>query len=197
MRDPNSAIPTEAQPKAWRRYDEWRAERHLRFNQKHAHQMTGWRNRRGYRRLVRWQIANLLIGLVAAVIAFSTYWFWIPFLIAVLGCIACQYCLRIVTGSVADTPVPALDEIQLAQRNSARSIGFTTLYTLMFIPYIVLIILSTRDQVSGQSVYGTAILLVILVLAGTLLPTMLTAWWMSDPDPEDVATPNANGDAHE
>lgn len=185
MRDPNSAIPEEAQPQLWRRYDEWRAQRHLRFAAKYAQKLPRWRNRRSYRRLVMWQVGNVLIALAAAILAFSTDWFGIPFLLAVGGCLACQHCLRIVTGSVADAPVTALDEIQLAQRNSARSIGFVAVYSLMFIPYVILVVVGTRDWVSGQTVYGTGILLITLVLFGTLLPTLLTAWWMSDPDPED------------
>ncbi|WAC54368.1 hypothetical protein [Gordonia sp. SL306] len=188
MRDPNSAIPEEATPALWRRYDEWRAGRHLRFNEKHAGALNSWRNRRGARRLVLTQVTTLTVALAGAVMAFSTMWFAIPFIIGVLGSCAAQYALRIVTGSVADTPVPALDEIQLAQRNSARSIGFFVLYTLMFIPYLILIVLGSRDSVSGQSVYGTGILLITLVVIAVVLPTMLTAWWMNDPDPEDLVT---------
>ncbi|MYR06573.1 hypothetical protein GTV32_09735 [Gordonia sp. SID5947] len=188
MRDFNSAIPEEATPALWRRYDEWRAGRHLRFNEKHAGRLTSWRNRRGARRLVLLQVATLVLALAGALMSFVTAWFLIPFLLGVFGSIAVQYALRIVTGSIADTPVPALDEIQLAQRNSARSIGFAVLYTLMFIPYIILIVLGTQDSVSGQSVYGTAILLITLVVIAVVLPTMLTAWWMNDPDPEDLVT---------
>ncbi|MGC4962616.1 hypothetical protein [Gordonia sp. DT101] len=188
MRDPNSAIPEDATPALWRRYDEWRAGRHLRFNEKHAGALNSWRTRRGARRLVLLQVSALVVTLAGAVMSFATMWFVIPFVVGVVGSCTVQYALRIVTGSIADTPVPALDEIQLAQRNSARSIGFVVLYSLMFIPYLILIILGTNDSVSGQSVYGTAILLITLVVIAVVLPTMLTAWWMNDPDPEDLIT---------
>ncbi|AZG45350.1 hypothetical protein [Gordonia insulae] len=191
MRDPHSAIPEEATPALWRRYDNWRAERHLRFNARHAGRLRSWRTRRGARRLVLLQIVSLLVALAGAVMAFSTYWFAVPFAVGLIGSVATQYALRIVTGSVADTPVPALDEIQLAQRNSARSIGFVAVYVLMFIPYAILIVLGSRDDVPGQLVYGTAVLLITLLVCGIVLPTMLTAWWMNDPDPEDLIVPES------
>ncbi|MDY6807505.1 MAG: hypothetical protein SW127_00650 [Actinomycetota bacterium] len=186
MRDPNSAVPEEATPELWRRYDLWRARRHLRFNTKHAGQLRRWRNRRGYRTLVVSQLLTLAVAAVGAVLAYFTDWFIVPFLAAVVGSILCQYLLRIVTGSIADTPVSALDEIQAAQRNSARSMAFIVLFSLMFVPYFILVALSTPDQVSGQAVYGTAIVLITLVLFAVMLPTLLTTWWMADPDPEDL-----------
>lgn len=195
MRDPNSAIPAEATPELWRRYDEWRGQRHVRFNQRHAGKLMSWRNRRAARRIVLAETVVLVVLLASAVVAFFTYAFFIPFIIAIVGAFVVQYLLRIVTGSIAETPVTALDEIQLAQRNSARSVGFIALFSLMFIPYIILIVLGTREQVHGQLVYGTGILLISLVLTGALVPTMLTAWWSDDADPEDFATYEENDHA--
>uniref|UniRef100_UPI003D92C495 hypothetical protein n=1 Tax=Gordonia sp. B7-2 TaxID=3420932 RepID=UPI003D92C495 len=191
MNDPNVAIPAEATPAPWRRYDEWRGNRYLQFNQRHAHQLSTWRNRRGYRRLVLLLAFMLAMMIVATVMAFSSRtWFVIPFLVGLAGVMASLYLLRIVTGSVADAPVSALDEIQLAQRNSARSIGLFVMFVLMFVPYLVLIALSIGDDpVSADLVYGTAVLLISLLLTAMCVPTMLTAWWMSEPDPEDLAIP--------
>ena len=39
--------------------------------------------------------------------------------------------------------------------------------------------------------YGTAVLLVALLLTAMCVPTMLVAWWMDDPDPEDLALPQS------
>lgn len=187
MTDPYSAIPEEATPALWRRYEQWRGQRHQEFNAKNSHRLTSWRTRRTFRRLVVAQVFFATVLLISSIIAFFTSgWFLLPFMIGLLGIITTLYLLRIVTGSIADTPVTALDEIQVAQRNSARSIGFTVLYCLMFIPYAVLIVLSFRDEVPGQAVYGSAILLITLVLSAICVPTMLTAWWMADPDPEDL-----------
>ena len=52
-----------------------------------------------------------------------------------------------------------------------------------------LIGLSNLDNVDPQAIYGVAILLISLMLAAAVLPSMLTAWWMADPDPEDYAEP--------
>ncbi|MFE0751361.1 hypothetical protein [Gordonia sp. NPDC058843] len=187
MTDPYSAIPEEATPALWRRYEEWRGQRHQEFNDKNAHRLTSWRTRRTFRRLVLIQTFFAILLLISSVIAFFTNkWFLVPFIIGLLGIITTLYLLRVVTGSIADTPVTALDEMQVAQRNSARSIGFTVLYCLMFIPYAILIVLSFRDEVPGQAVYGAAVLLISLVLAAICVPSMLTAWWMADPDPEDL-----------
>lgn len=171
---------------AWRRYDEWRATRHERFSARTAHRLPGLRNRTAYRRLVVVE-AILITAMVACAIgAFSSRIYLLPYGAAIAMLVINQTILRIVTGNTSDAPVPALDEIQLAQRNSARSLGFTALYLLMFIPYAILVALSTRDQVAGQTIYGVAILHITLVVAALILPTMLNAWWMSDPDPEDL-----------
>lgn len=194
MYDPNSAIPDEAKPALWRRYDAWRGERHIRFVRKHARDLMSWRNRRGYRRVVMAQMLSVSITLVATLISFfNNAWFLIPFLIGVTGTLVCQRILRIITGSVGDAPVSALDEIQVAQRNSARSIAFIVLFTLMFIPYFVLVAFSLADHVDGQLIYGSAILIVSLLLMAATLPSMLTAWWMADADPEDYpSTPSTD-----
>ncbi|WLP91989.1 hypothetical protein [Gordonia sp. NB41Y] len=186
MYDPNSAIPEEAQPVFWRRFDAWRGERHQRFTARNAGRLRSWRNRRTYRRVVIAQMTSVLVMLLGAVPAFfDKTWFVIPFVGGALATLVWQRILRIITGSIGDAPVTALDEIQLAQRNSARSLAFIVLFTLMFIPYLVLIGLSVQDEVAGQTVYGVAILLVSLLLSAGVLPSMLIAWWMADPDPDD------------
>ncbi|WHU48040.1 hypothetical protein QNM97_03285 [Gordonia sp. L191] len=193
MYDQNSAIPEDAQPELWRRYDEWRGERHRRFTARHAHRLPRWRNRRAYRRVVVAQALAIALMTVGAVIGFfSDVWFLPPWILGAVVTITAQRLLRIITGSVGDAPVSALDEIQLAQRNSARSIAFIVLFSLMFIPYFILIAMSIPDHIDRQAIYGVAILLISLVLAAGVLPSMLTAWWMADSDPEDYAEPESS-----
>ncbi|SDU58350.1 hypothetical protein [Gordonia westfalica] len=187
MNDPNSAFPEAVKPELWRRYENWRGRRHEEFNAKHAHRLTTWRNQRAYRRLVITLLGALAFIIASSYLAFlSSGWFLLPFGVGLVSVITIQTALRIVTGSIADAPVSALDEIQLAQRNSARSFGFFVLYAVMFIPYFVLVAISMRDEVPGQWVYGSAILLISLVLTAICVPNMLIAWWMGDPDPEDL-----------
>ncbi|GAB17839.1 hypothetical protein GOEFS_040_00090 [Gordonia effusa NBRC 100432] len=185
--DPHSPLPEAATPRLWRRYEAWRTRMHDTFVRKNGHRLPTWHNRRGARRAARLLILNLLLILISSVVAYFSWWFSIPFVIGIVGCIAWQYVLRIVSGSIADTPAPALDEFQLAKRNAARSISFGILVGLMFVPYFILILLSSwhDDGVPSQYVYGAAITQVALLLTGTMIPTLLTAWWTSDPDPED------------
>ncbi|MEO9327120.1 hypothetical protein [Gordonia aurantiaca] len=186
MNDPNSAFPEEAKPQIWRRYEDWRGRRHQAFNARHAHRLTSWRNQRSFRRLVIALLCSLAVVIAGSTLAFvGSNWFILPFGLGLVAVLLTLGALRIVTGSVADAPVTALDEIQLAQRNSARSFGFFVLYVTMFVPYAVLIAMSTQDEVPGDWVYGSAILLISLVLTAACVPTMLVAWWMSAPDPED------------
>lgn len=190
--DPHSPLPDVSPPQVWRRYDCWRARRHDAFVRKHGHRLPNWHNRRGARRAVAALCISLAYIGVSAVLAFFTWWFAVPFAIGLIGCIASQYAVRIVSGSVADTPAAALDELQLAQRNAARSMSFGILVALMFIPYFILVTLSGRysDGVPPQFVYGTAITLITLLLIGTMIPTILTAWWTHDPD--DDADPKGD-----
>ncbi|GGF35942.1 hypothetical protein [Williamsia phyllosphaerae] len=199
MSDPNSAIPEHAKPQLWRRYETWRAVRYERTIAKNAGRYPRLRNRRSFRRLVTLLVAFLLMLVVSAVIAFvNSTWFLIPYLVSLGGILTTLTVLKVVTGSVADAPVSALDEIQLAQRNSARSIGYFVLFSLMFIPFVMLTFMgSAFDLVSGQNVYGVGILLITITLIGTCTPTMLTSWWQADPDPDDFVVDEGVEDEHE
>ncbi|MGJ0119681.1 hypothetical protein ACQ7HM_10785 [Williamsia sp. MIQD14] len=190
MTDPHSAIPEYAQPQLWRRYENWRAGRYERLLAKNASKFPRLRNRRSFRRLVGLLIVFLIVLTISAVIAFfSSVWFVAPYLASLFGILATLSILKVVTGAIADAPVSALDEIQLAQRNSARSIGYIVLYTLTFIPFMFLILMgSAFEKVSGQNVYGVGVVLVTIALIGSCTPTILTSWWLDDPDPEDYLT---------
>ena len=79
-------------------------------------------------------------GLVASVLSFVLQpWFFLPFVLGLAGVVTFLRFLGIVTGNIAEAPVASLDELQLAKRNSARSIGYITVFSLMFIPYLTLI----------------------------------------------------------
>ncbi|MEH3154797.1 MAG: hypothetical protein PGN29_05425 [Gordonia paraffinivorans] len=191
MTDPNSAIPQHITPSFWVRWEAWRVRRYERSTRRHAHRLTGMRNRRGARILASGVLASLALLLVATTLSFLTpTWFFVPFLLGLLGTVTFLKLLGIVTGNIAEAPVASLDELQLAKRNSARSIGYLVVFSLMFIPYLVLIAVgSARESVSGNTVYGFGILLITFLLIGTCSPTLLLAWWTEDPDPEDFAEP--------
>ncbi|MGZ8178782.1 hypothetical protein ACXVUM_12715 [Williamsia sp. SKLECPSW1] len=192
MSDPNSAIPDHVKPAFWVRYEAWRVRHYEKAQAKNAHRLPGMRNRRGARILVGGVLTSLALLVVATVLSFFTAaWFFIPYILGLFGILGFLKLLGIVTGNIAEAPVASLDELQLAKRNSARSIGYMAVFSLMFVPYIVLILVgSARDSVSGQTVYGFGVLLITMLLIGTCSPTMLLAWWTEDPDPEDFAEPD-------
>lgn len=190
MNHPNSAIPESAKPGWWRKYETWQANNHEQFLRRWGTKFPTWRNRRTARRLVIALVAAWTLILVCSLAAFFTKWFAIPFVVLIFFVfIPSVSILRAITLNVSDAPAAALDEIQLATRNAARSLAFTLLWATMFIPYLVLIVVSiaSRDSVSSQVVYGAGTLLVVLVMAATSLPTCLVGWWLNDPDPEDYA----------
>lgn len=189
MTDPNSAIPDHIKPAPWVRYEEWRVRQYEKTQAKNAHRLAGMRNRRGARILAAGVLASLLLLIVASVMSFVLRpWFFIPFILGLAGVLGFLRLLGIVTGNIAEAPVASLDELQLAKRNSARSIGYIVVFSLMFVPYLALIVVgSAADSVSGDTVYGFGILLITFLLIGTCSPTLLLAWWTEDPDPEDFA----------
>ncbi|WP_189339125.1 hypothetical protein [Williamsia muralis] len=191
MNDPNSVIPQQAIPGWWRGYESAQARRHQKFMARSGTRFNGLRNRRSARRLIIALIATMLLIFATAIAMFFTDWAAVPF----VGLVFCAllplvYALKVVTLNVSDAPAAVLDEIQLASRNAARSIAYTALWISMFIPYAILLILSTGrgDSVDAQAIYGSAVLLIILVTAATCIPTCLIGWWLPDPDPEDFAT---------
>lgn len=170
----------------WRRYSEFSAQQHIDFNTKHAGKYPHWRNRTGYRRLVLAEGFFVTLSIAAAIVSFFSTWA-VPMLLAGLGgTLICLYLVRIVTGAVGDSPDAALDEIQIQQRHQARSVAFGILIALMFIPYVLLMVFANFDPVNVQFINGTALLLITLVLLAACLPGMLTAWWMTDADSEDL-----------
>jgi hypothetical protein len=136
-------------------------------------------------------VVTVVLVFASAIGTFFTMWAALPFVALIfVAMLPLVYVLRAVTRNVSDAPASALDEFELASRNAARSIAYTALWISMFIPYIVLIILSGggNNSVDGQVIYGSAVLLIVLVAGATCIPTCLIGWWLPDPDPEDFAT---------
>lgn len=191
MNQTNSAIPESAKPAWWRRYESWQANRHEKFLRRWGARFPRLRNRRSARWLVIALTLSWILILVCSIAAFFTMWFGLPFIVLIAFVfLPVMYVLRAITLNVSDAPAAALDEIQLSTRNGARSLAFTALWVAMFIPYVLLLVLSggANDSVSGQVVYGSGMLLIVLVVAATSAPTCIVAWWLADPDPEDYAT---------
>lgn len=191
MNDPNSVIPESAKPAWWRGYEEWQVRRHEKFLRRYGHRFPRLRNRRSARKLVVALVISVILVIASAIVMFFTMWAAPAFIVLIsFVMLPLVYVLRAVTRNVSDAPASALDEFELASRNAARSIAYTALWVSMFVPYLVLIILSGGgdNSVDGQVIYGSAVLLIVLVTGATCIPTCLIGWWLPDPDPEDFAT---------
>ncbi|MGB3699041.1 MAG: hypothetical protein WBA05_16560 [Gordonia sp. (in: high G+C Gram-positive bacteria)] len=186
MIDSNSVFPDDAVPQWARRYTAGAARRHDRFVHLTRNLLPGMRNRRGRRTLAATVVISLDVVLIAAVISFwSIGWASIPLAAGLVVSLTALMMLRIVTGSVGGAPADALDEIQLAQRNAARAICYNLVIPMMLVVYAILIGLSMRETVSGDSLVAAAWLLIALVYSASCLPDVLISWWMADPEPDD------------
>lgn len=181
MPDPNLSIPEAATPNWLLRYGQWRARRYHLHLARSRTLLPRLRTRRARRAMVA-----LLVTLLLAAIGISIAAFWImptvsiPFIVTILGAVGLVILIRISTGGVADAPADALDEIQLAQRNAARSLTYVLLVPVILAIYFVAIGIGTRDQVAGSTVSALALTLISTLFAATCLPDILLTWWLPD-----------------
>ncbi|PXW27947.1 UNVERIFIED_CONTAM: hypothetical protein DES50_11260 [Williamsia faeni] len=188
MNSPDPVTRGPAGHRWWQRYETMRAAQHDRFLRRWANRFPRLRNRRTARRLVVALTITMLLVLAAAIGTFFANEAIIAFAALTIGVmLPIIWILRAITLNVNDAPASSLDEFQLAGRNAARSIAYTALWVLMFIPYILLMAVSQGgdSSVSGEVIYGSALLLIVLVAGVSCIPLGLAAWWLQDPDPED------------
>ncbi len=107
------------------RYEDYRTRRFLTHEATFAKWLPAWRTR--HRRRI---LAGAVVALISAmfVISVATYFFpvvAIVWLAVVLVFLPTWTCLQIVSGRQSDAPRHALDEREIAERNSARSIGLS------------------------------------------------------------------------
>jgi len=177
-----------AAPRWWHRYEAMREAQHDRFVRRWGNRFPRLRNRRAARRLVVALLVTIMLVLAAAIGTFFARWAVVAFMVVLLAVfLPLVVILRAITLNVNDAPASSLDEFQLAGRNAARSIAFSALWASMFIPYILLMAVSHggNSSVSGEVIYGSAVLLIVLVCGATCIPVCLAGWWLQDPDPED------------
>lgn len=94
--------------------------------------------------------------------------------------------LQIVSGRQGDAPRATLDELEIAQRDSARSVGLTATQNLMMIPIFYLIVgaVVTRGQDENMA-YAGGLMALTMLLVGGCLPAIILGWTRPDPLPED------------
>jgi hypothetical protein len=120
---------------------------------------------------------------VSLLCAFGIRWapsLWLP---ACLLYFPLWITLQLVSGRQGDAPEAALDEYEVQQRNTARSIGLTVTQTLMLIPagYLIFGAVLTEGADTDMAYAGGLMLLTVLSIGGCL-PAMILGWTRPDPD---------------
>jgi hypothetical protein len=166
------------------RYQTYRARRSLKHERMYANSLPGWRTQRRRRSLVVGvAITFAFMAAVSLLCAFGSRWaplLWLP---ACLIFFPLWLALQIVSGRQGDAPHATLDEFELSQRNSARSIGLTVTQNLMLLPIGYLIIGSVASGGTGTDMaYAGGLMALTVLLIGGCTPAMILGWTRPDPD---------------
>jgi MFS family permease len=183
---PSSISQTE--PTLIDRYQAYRTRRFLKHERTYANALPAWRNRGRRRALVTGlALTFAFMFAVGVVCAFGVSWaplLWLP---------ACALfypmwlALQIVSGRQGDAPQAALDEYEIEQRNSARSIGLTLTQNLMLIPIGYLIIGSVvTGGTDTDMAYAGGLMALTVLLIGGCTPAMILGWTRTDLPADDA-----------
>lgn len=172
------------------RYQQYRTRRFLAREQQLRGRLPRMRSRARRRALV---VALSMIYLAMITIAVLTYWdvtgAYIGWAVATAAMLAGWTTLQVVTVRGGDAPRGALDERELAQRDSARSIGLTITQTAVFVPAAILIFVSSGGGGSNALAYMCGLLTLTAVLIGGTSPAMILAWSRPDDPPDEYFDP--------
>jgi hypothetical protein len=93
--------------------------------------------------------------------------------------------LQVVSGRQGDAPSATLDEFEMQQRNSARSIGLTVTQNLMMVPICYLIFGAVLTEGTDTNMaYAGGLMALTTLLIGGCTPAMILGWSRPDPEPE-------------
>lgn len=168
------------------RYQDFRTKRFLKHENAYANKLPGWRTQGRRRGLVVALAATFaFMAFVSVLCAFGFGWaplLWFP---ACLVFFPLWFLLQIVSGRQGDAPRDSLDEFELEQRNSARSIGLSVTQYLMLLPIFYLIFGSvTFRDISAESAlnmaYAGGLMATTVLLIGGCLPAMILGWTRRD-----------------
>lgn len=166
------------------RYQNYRTKQFLKNESKYANSLPGWRTQRRRRMLVTGLVATFafMFG-VSLLCAFGIQWaplLWLP---ACLVFFPLWVTLQIVSGRQGDAPDATLDEYELAQRNSARSIGLTLTQYLMMVPIFYLIFgAAFTGGTDTDMAYAGGLMALTVLLIGGCSPAMILGWTRPDPE---------------
>lgn len=166
------------------RYQDLRTRRFVKNEEQFQTWLPAWRTRRRRRALVVTLGASFaamtlisafcLVDMLAALL-------WLP---VTAGFLLAWTTLQVVSGRQSDAPRDALDERELRQRDSARSIGLTVTQLLVMAPAVALLIAGASDGAITFPAYPAALFLLTALLIGGCTPAMILAWNRTDPEPD-------------
>lgn len=168
------------------RYEAYRTRRFLKNEELTSRWLPGWRNQHRRRILAGTVVALLALMFAISIASYFTMaaaLVWLPVVIAFLPA---WTCLQIVSGRQSDAPRHALDEREIAERNSARSIGLSVAQGLLMLPIFALLWTVPFDSIDHRAVsYSAGGFALASILFSGCLPAVLLAWTRPDDDPED------------
>ncbi|MFC9515236.1 hypothetical protein ACFTSD_05880 [Nocardiaceae bacterium NPDC056970] len=172
------------------RYQDFRTRRFLKHEEQFGRWLPGWRTQARRRSLVV-ALAVVFVGMFATAVgsyfAQAAALGWIVVMVLFLPI---WTTLQIVSSRQSEAPRYALDEREIAERNSARSIGLSALQWLLLVPIFALTWGAGFDGIDHRALAyaggGTALSALLL---GGCLPAMILAWTIPDPDTDDHQEP--------
>ncbi|WP_024793426.1 hypothetical protein [Tomitella biformata] len=170
------------------RYQDFRTRRFLRNEEKFQHWLPGWRIQKRRRALVVTLCATFACMIVVAAICLVNMLgavLWLPVVVVFLPV---WTTLQVVSGRQSDAPRDALDERELRQRDSARSIGLTVTQCLAMVPAFALIVAGSSDGAITFPTYSAGMFVLTALIIGACTPAMILAWTRTDPEPDDYLT---------
>ncbi|MGW5385819.1 hypothetical protein [Nocardia sp. NPDC003963] len=169
------------------RYEAYRVRRWLIREKQIAGMLPRWRTTRRRRALVITVIVALTLVLVAGLLcAFGLEWAALLGGFGVLLFLPSWVMVRIVADAQDNAPADTLDELEFAQRETARSLGLTVTQSLSVFPVMYLVwsgaLFPQAD--AFRTAYAGGVMLLATLLAGGCAPAMILAWRRRDPEPE-------------
>jgi hypothetical protein len=168
------------------RYRDHRTRRFLKYEKTWSTSLPTWRSQHRRRILVgALGVTFLAMFAISVLCAAGLKWaplLWLP---ACLVFFPLWIALQIVSGRQGDAPQGALDEFEIAQRDSARSVGLTVTQYLMLIPILYLIFGAViTGGTDVNMAYAGGLMSVTMLLVGGCTPAMVLGWVRPDPLPE-------------
>lgn len=175
-------------PDAIDQYQAFRTRRFLKNEAQLRNWLPAWRTQRRRRVLVLTLCAVFACMLAAAAICLVNMLgalLWLPVTVVFL---LTWTTLQVISHRQSDAPRDALDERELRQRDSARSIGLTVTQFLVAIPTFVLLIAGSSDGAFTFPAYPAALFILTALMIGGCAPAMILAWNHTDPEPDHYLT---------